>query len=62
VIIEETALLKVSLSINQRKEGFIALIEADLGAEYRRASYPNPSPGSIHLLDVPLISTTSFPS
>jgi hypothetical protein len=33
VIIDETALLKVYLSINQRKEGFIALIEADRGAE-----------------------------
>ena len=35
---EETALLKVSLSINQREDCFNALIEADLGAEYRRAS------------------------
>jgi hypothetical protein len=33
VIIDETALLKVSLSINHKNEGFIALIEADRGAE-----------------------------
>jgi hypothetical protein len=33
VIIEETALLKVSLSINHKKEGLRAFIEADLGAE-----------------------------
>jgi hypothetical protein len=33
VIIDDTALLKVSLSINHKKEGFMALIEADRGAE-----------------------------
>ena len=33
VIIEETAFLKVSLSINHKKEGFRALMDADLGAE-----------------------------
>jgi hypothetical protein len=33
VIIEETAFLKVSLSINQRKDALQALMEADLGAE-----------------------------
>ncbi len=30
---DETAFLKVYLSINQRKDGFNALIEADRGAE-----------------------------
>jgi hypothetical protein len=39
---EETAVLKVSRSINHRKEGFRALMEADRGAEYSNASYPNP--------------------
>jgi len=62
VIIEETAFLKVYLSINHKKDGFKALIDADLGAEYSKASSPNPSPGSMHLLAIPLISTTSFPS
>jgi len=33
VIIEETAFLNVYLSMNQRYDGFNALIEADLGAE-----------------------------
>jgi hypothetical protein len=52
---EETALLKVSRSINHKKEGFKAFMEADRGAEYRSASSPNPSPGSMHLLATPLI-------
>ena len=30
---DETAFLKVNRSINQRKDGFNALIEADRGAE-----------------------------
>lgn len=62
VIIDETAFLKVSLSINHKNDGLSALMDADLGAEYNKASSPNPSPGSMHLLDTPLISTTSFPS
>jgi len=33
VIIEDTAFLKVSLSMNHRNEALMALIEADLGAE-----------------------------
>jgi len=33
LIIEETAFLKVYLSINQRNEGLRALIDADRGAE-----------------------------
>jgi hypothetical protein len=62
VIIEETAFLKVSRSINHKSDGFNALIEADRGAEYRRASSPNPSPCYMHLFETPLISTASFPS
>jgi hypothetical protein len=42
VIIEETAFLKVYLSMNQKKEALQALIEADLGAEYSKAIYPKP--------------------
>jgi hypothetical protein len=30
---DETAFLKVSRSMNHKKEGFSALMEADLGAE-----------------------------
>lgn len=35
---EETAFLKVSRSMYQRKEDLTALIDADLGAEYKRAN------------------------
>jgi hypothetical protein len=45
VSIEAIAFLKVCRSINHKNDDFKALIEADLGAEYKRASYPNPSPG-----------------
>lgn len=62
MIIDETAFLKVSRSINHNNDVFKALIEADLGAEYKRANYPKPSPGSIHLLETPLIYTASLPS
>ena len=43
-IILETILLKVFLSINQRKLVFKAKIDADLGEEYNSASSPKPSP------------------
>jgi hypothetical protein len=37
-MIVSTKFLKVDLSIYHKKDGFIALIEADLGAEYNRAN------------------------
>ena len=49
------AFLKVSLSINQRKDDFSAFIEADLGAEYKSANSPKPSPASIFLFTIPFI-------
>lgn len=61
-MIVETAFLKVALSINQSCDAFPALIEADLGAEYIRASSPKPYPGRMVLFDYPLISTVNFPS
>ena len=35
---EETAVLKVYLSMNQSREVFVALMEAERGAEYSRAN------------------------
>lgn len=61
-MIVDTAFLNVALSIYHKCECFTALIEADLGAEYRRANSPKPSPGRIVLLVSPLIYTVSFPS
>ncbi len=55
MIIEETAFPKISRSIYHKNDDFTAFIEADLGAEYKSASYPNPSPGYICLLVTPLI-------
>jgi hypothetical protein len=55
VIIDETAFLKVYRSIYHKNEDFMALIDADLGAEYRSANSPNPSPGSIYRLIDPFI-------
>jgi hypothetical protein len=49
-IIVETATRKVALSMYHKCESLPALIEADLGAEYSKASSPNPSPGRIVLL------------
>ncbi len=57
-----TALLKVYRSMNHKKDDFTALIEADLGAEYSRASSPKPYPGSMCRLMLPLIYTVNFPS
>jgi hypothetical protein len=62
VIMLAMAFLKVSRSINHKNDDLRALIEAERGAEYRRANYPNPSPASMCLLTTPLISTASFPS
>lgn len=61
VINEATVVLKVYRSINHKNDDFTAFIDADRGAEYRRASYPNPYPGMINFLIVPLISKASFP-
>jgi len=62
VISEATTVLNVYLSINHKNDDFNAFIDADRGAEYIRASYPNPSPGKIFFLTTPLISKASFPS
>ena len=56
------AFLKVYLSINHRNDDLIAFIEADLGAEYKRANSPNPSPASMFLFTTPFIYTASLPS
>lgn len=40
----EMAFLKVSRSMNHKNDDLRALMEADLGAEYNKANYPNPSP------------------
>jgi len=55
VIMLAIAFLKVSRSINHKNDDLSALIEADLGAEYKRANYPNPSPAYIFLFTTPLI-------
>lgn len=39
---ELIALRKVALSINHKKHVLLALIDADLGEEYNKASSPNP--------------------
>ena len=54
-MIVSTKFWKVDLSIYHKKDGFSALIEADLGAEYKRASSPKPYPGYIFLFVSPLI-------
>jgi hypothetical protein len=56
---ELIALLKVVLSIYHRNDAFVALIEADLGEEYNKASSPNPSPECKLFLTLPSISTAS---
>jgi hypothetical protein len=56
---ELIALLKVFLSIYHKNDAFVALIEADLGEEYNRASSPNPSPEFKLFLTLPSISTAS---
>ena len=43
-IIELMACRKVVRSMYQRKETLFALMEADLGEEYRSANSPKPSP------------------
>ena len=62
LIKDAIAFLKVDRSINHRKDDFVAFIDADLEAEYRRANSPNPYPDSIFLFATPLISTVSSPS
>ena len=62
VIMLAIAFLKVQRSMNHKKEDFRALIEADLGAEYKSANSPNPSPASMFLFTTPFISTANFPS
>lgn len=57
----EIAFWNVSRSINHKKDDFSAFIEADLGAEYSKANYPNPYPASTFRFTTPFISTASFP-
>ena len=40
---------KVVRSIYHKNDVLLAFIEADLGEEYNRANYPNPSPAAIFL-------------
>ena len=56
------AFLNVYRSMNQRNDDLRALMEADRGAEYKRANSPKPSPASMFLFTVPFIYTASFPS
>lgn len=56
------ALRKVARSINHKKLVLLALIDADRGDEYIKASSPKPSPDSNFFLILPSISTASSPS
>ena len=61
-MISSTAVLKVILSMYQRKQVVSALIEADLGALKSKANYPNPpSAGFSLFLISPSISTFILP-
>jgi len=59
---ELTAFLKVDLSRNQRKDVFVAFMDADLGDEYKRASSPKPYPACNIFFAFPSIYTPSSPS
>lgn len=56
-----TAFRKVLRSIPQRVDFSIANRDADLGALYRSANSPNPSPGCISRRCYPLMITLIFP-
>lgn len=47
--------------MNHKNDCLFALIEADLGDEYNKASYPNPSPDYSFFLTLPSIYTASYP-
>lgn len=56
---ELIAFLNVVRSINHKKQGLFAFIDADRGDEYSKANYPNPSPDSNLLFILPSIYTAS---
>ena len=59
---ELIAFLNVVRSINHKKHGLFAFIDADLGDEYSNASYPNPCPDYNFFFILPSIYTASSPS